>query len=424
MKRSLLFTAVVLVICHAAIAQWQPVSIPGITKPVSYIVPAYSEDDGLLAGTWGDGLFYSDNQGASWTNITYNIGNKNINFIMGNPDDVVIAGTTGGLFALVQSNSYQSFTPGLANNDITAFGNFNEDDGIVIIGTNGGGVYTAPNAYPYSWTARNSGLSGDALIINSITNYEVSPDNYVTLLGTDNGIFKWNPGTSSWQNISGPLTGESLKVNHILPGEGSIIIATDFGVYLTSDFGQTWISDLTGIKIKQFDIDFITGTFFAFGEKNYFITENGTNWEPLIINGLPDGIVTSSAITFNGNIFVVVEPNDKSPANGGSLYFAPTALVVASGLQPAGAKTTQLSNFPNPANEHTRFRFNLTTPGNIALTIADISGKTAGTVVSGFYEAGEHQIDYSTAHLPAGIYLCTLNINNQVAVRTKMVVIK
>lgn len=424
MKRSLLFTAVVLVICHAAIAQWQPVSIPGITKPVSYIVPAYSEDDGLLAGTWGDGLFYSDNQGESWTNITYNIGNKNINFIMGNPDDVVIAGTTGGLFAMIQNNNYLNFTPGLANNDIISYGSFNDDDGIVIIGTNGGGVYTAPNVYPYSWTARNSGLSGNALIINSITNYEVTPDNYVTLLGTDNGIFKWNPGTSSWQNISGSLTGESLKVNHILPGEGSIIIATDFGVYLTSDFGQTWTSDLTGIKIKQFDIDFNTDTFFAFGEKNYFITENSTNWEPLIINGLPDGIVTSSAITFNGNIFVVVEPNDKSPANGGSLYFAPTALVVASGLQPAGGKTTQLTNFPNPANEHTRFRFNLTAPGNIALTITDISGKAAGTVISGFYEAGEHQIDYSTANLPAGIYLCTLHVNNQVAVKTKMVIIK
>lgn len=69
-------------------AQWQPVTIPGVTTPVSTVFSFYEIDE-LIAGTRGDGVFYSMDQGETWTDITLNLGNKNVNYVLGSVENCI-----------------------------------------------------------------------------------------------------------------------------------------------------------------------------------------------------------------------------------------------------------------------------------------------------------------------------------------------
>lgn len=65
-------------------------------------------------------------------------------------------------------------------------------------------------------------------------------------------------------------------------------------------------------------------------------------------------------------------------------------------------------NAPNPFNPDTILRFQLPSPGRIRLAVYDILGREVSVVLKGAYSAGEHQVRFDGAALPAGVYFYTL----------------
>lgn len=72
-----------------------------------------------------------------------------------------------------------------------------------------------------------------------------------------------------------------------------------------------------------------------------------------------------------------------------------------------------LSNFPNPFNSSTEFRFALTRSSRVELLIFDVTGRRVGTVINHFMTAGEHSVIFDARNLPSGIYFARLSAAGQ-----------
>jgi beta-glucanase (GH16 family) len=72
-----------------------------------------------------------------------------------------------------------------------------------------------------------------------------------------------------------------------------------------------------------------------------------------------------------------------------------------------------IQNYPNPFNQTTMIKYNLAKPENVTIIIFDFTGKEIVTLVDGFQDDGEHQIQWNANGLPEGLYFCKLQADGQ-----------
>ncbi len=121
--------------------------------------------------------------------------------------------------------------------------------------------------------------------------------------------------------------------------------------------------------------------------------------------------------------------NSLSPSrNGETTEF--TERVVINGSKFVGVNTQKslgfnlLQNYPNPTNNATNLRFNLSkNANNVYFNVTDLLGKTVGVYKLGAKTTGDHAIEISTENMEAGIYYYTINVDGAKATR-KMIVQK
>lgn len=82
-----------------------------------------------------------------------------------------------------------------------------------------------------------------------------------------------------------------------------------------------------------------------------------------------------------------------------------------------------LQNYPNPFNPSTVIRYDLPEAGNVTLKIYNSLGKEITTLVSGYNNAGQHSVEFSSRDLSSGTYFYTINFNGKLQTR-KMLLIK
>lgn len=84
-------------------------------------------------------------------------------------------------------------------------------------------------------------------------------------------------------------------------------------------------------------------------------------------------------------------------------------------------KENSLEVFPNPANDFFTVKLELTEKADVTYTLNDLTGKLIQQPVVQSLPAGKHVLQTSTLDLLPGIYLCTVQANNQIF--TKRIVI-
>jgi len=73
----------------------------------------------------------------------------------------------------------------------------------------------------------------------------------------------------------------------------------------------------------------------------------------------------------------------------------------------------QIRNFPNPANDFTLISYEIHEPGEVRLSVYDINGRLIETLVETRQQAGIHQQRWNFKGLEPGVYVYTLQVNNQ-----------
>jgi hypothetical protein len=84
-------------------------------------------------------------------------------------------------------------------------------------------------------------------------------------------------------------------------------------------------------------------------------------------------------------------------------------------------------NYPNPFNPSTKINFDVPVDSKVMISVFDISGRLAATVVDGFLPAGYHTVNFSSAGLSSGVYFYRLTASgngNEFSAVKKMTLIK
>jgi hypothetical protein len=87
--------------------------------------------------------------------------------------------------------------------------------------------------------------------------------------------------------------------------------------------------------------------------------------------------------------------------------------------------TATLNNFPNPFNPTTEINYTLSNAGMVNLTIYNSNGQSVANLVQNVQKStGTHNVMFDGAGLTSGVYYSVLKVNNKIASKSKMVLMK
>jgi hypothetical protein len=151
LKNFLLVMTVLMLFPQWAGAQWVATSGPSAST-ITIVVSGGN----LFAGTGGGGVYFSTNNGTSWTAVNTGLTNLNVYALAANGGNI-FAGTGGGGVFLSTNNgtSWTAVNSGLTNLNIYSL---TASGGYVFAGTYGGGVFLTTNNGT-NWIDYNTGLT-------------------------------------------------------------------------------------------------------------------------------------------------------------------------------------------------------------------------------------------------------------------------
>ncbi|MBV5347514.1 hypothetical protein JZU46_04785, partial [bacterium] len=190
------------------------------------------------------------------------------------------------------SGAWQAINTGLPSNLIGRNPKY-VGDGVnpnnAFLGLYGDGVYYTSDAGA-TWTARNTGLTGGALNINSMDVYGA-----LVYISTDAGVYKSTDAGLNWTSVLTPKNAANLTVPSggvsVDPVTNSTVYVGVFntsalgaslpsnGVYKSTDSGATWtqLAGMAGKKIR--DVRFV-------GTSNADLTLVASAWDEGTVGGL------------------------------------------------------------------------------------------------------------------------------------------
>ncbi len=395
----------------AAHADWEAVH-DGLENLELRALVAYA--DTVMAGT-ADGIFRSQD-GSSWTDISGNLAMRDVQGLWGGGAPRVLwVATFDGVYQTVNHDHYDNNTGsglGTADAHYYWFGDTSEEATECAVGTNGAGLYVGAD-WGGPWTARNNGLTGDALVVNNMSGY--SDDDFDgAYLCTEGGLFLSTDNLASWSSLNRNLSGDQLHVNAVL-GFGTVeMIATDAG-FLYSLEGADWapLVEDDGV-FNVFALYPMQGIGLAFGTNGY-VTFDNFSYIPVDMGGVSGGLVTCATVT-STHIYVGTET--------GGVFRTPIDAVSVGEQAPRPEGFRLAQNTPNPFNPVTRIPYELAHPARIRLQVHDLLGRRVALLDQGLREGGRHQLNFDGSGLASGIYFYSLEVDHEIRATRRMLLSK
>jgi len=172
---------------------------------IKCVAPSLSNRDMIYVGTYGYGVFTSNNGGETWVDISYGLISKDIETIAINP----------------------------------------KNSNVILVGTYGGGVFKTINGGT-KWIQKNNGLTESR--IREIV-YDKNDPNIVFLVSYGGaGIFMSVDGGETWKEITGSITGidRDIAAFEVDPVEDNIIYFSSIG---TGNLLGVMITERIGLSL-------------------------------------------------------------------------------------------------------------------------------------------------------------------------------
>ncbi len=221
----------------------------GVTDP--FILTLTTGKDGAIyAGTFRGGVFRSRDQGKSWQAINSGLKRLEIKALLA-VSDGVYAGTSDGVYRLT-ADRWSVVTTGL--DDILVHALALSSDGTLFAGTSGKGVLRF-KAQSTGWVRERQGLKDhEGMIENFIRVLTIDPDGAIYAGTFDGGVFCSADGGVTWRPISRALPNDSIR--GIVFNSRGLFVATGHGIFKTIDKGRQWVplnKGLTSMAIQVLD---------------------------------------------------------------------------------------------------------------------------------------------------------------------------
>lgn len=292
----------------------------------------------------GKGVYYSDNQGASWTAIndvnTENIPGK-ASFSYNKSTDELMLANASGLFVLsaakssitAKYNKVSSPSIGVINSISnngefwyvatnkgvqgslskqilwTEFNNGLPTDVNVnvvtlfkksgITGTENKGIFKIVGTVPFAWGEANTGF-------NNLKTYSFASNaTQLIYVATEKGVFFTKNLGSAYTLANKGLT-DSLNVNDLaIFGSKVFAVTENAGVFVSSDSGKVWSVFNTGLTNSSIKKIFASKNFVYVicSTGNVYETNGTADWK-LIQAGLPNGLKPVSLAFLSGKVYL------------------------------------------------------------------------------------------------------------------------
>lgn len=403
MRKILLFSIQIACTQNFVSAQWIATSGPSFQNgyvPQSTCMAIKGST--IFVGTAASGMFYSNNNGSSWTETTTGLTSSNIRKIAISGTNIFLATSSAGIFK--SGNNGSSWTA--VNN-----GGFSVLNGINCLSAVGTKLFCSPGANGGLYLSTDNGTLWTNVSSNLPNQF------FTTVVGSGTNIFAgglsgWGSGGvflstddgSSWSAVNnGALTGgniSSLAINN------SNIFAGGGNMFLSTDNGNNWVLINTGLSgyISSIIIDG-TNIFAGTGSGVFLSTNNGTSWTP-VNTGL--GNLSIKALNISGTNIIA--------ATDSLVWIRPLSEMTTGINKEDTDKNIQATIYPNPSNGF----FSITLQNftsKIQLEIYNILGER---VYSAQINADKSEIDLGNK--PKGIYFYHLQNDKKILGRGKVII--
>ena len=223
---------------------WQGLGLSG--KQVKSLAFGPANSQTILAGTSGQGLFRSLDNGDSWAADTTGLpSGLTINsIVLDASQSILYLGTDQGVFQSDDDgdhwkSSSQGLPSGAAGEVTTLLFNI-ADPTKLYAGTAGAGVFISHDGAK-TWSASGQGLPAGAAVHSLLAGRQAqNPRLYAALAGA--GVYQSSDGGQNWSasNTGLPPGVDGLDLLTQPSGPGGLYVGTSAGVYRSMDSGNTW----------------------------------------------------------------------------------------------------------------------------------------------------------------------------------------
>ncbi|MFQ5580513.1 MAG: hypothetical protein ACE5FZ_07865 [Nitrospiria bacterium] len=259
-------------------------------------------DETLFVGTYGEGVFRSQDGGARWEPANRGLKDKFISNLTRLEGGRVFAGTIrSGLFS--SRDNGEHWVPaneGLKNAEVQSMAIL---PGRIFAGT-GRGVYISRDEGGH-WEPYNEGLS-DVMIRDLVA----TKDDTLFAATQGRGLFRRKAGETKWIQIRRGFHyqgAEERIVRTLVLGRNEALFVGTFGagIFRSLDGGQQWQSANAGLKnlsIRSLSVDGSGILYAGTGEGVFYSKDDGALWTPLA-EGLTNIHIHSFIALENGTLY-------------------------------------------------------------------------------------------------------------------------
>lgn len=397
------------------------------------------------------GIYYSENNGISWSeknkNLTVPVFNSltspDLNSIMTASGSGIHYSSDNGMSWVRRNGDLPSVFPNILhrcpNGEIlTALKNsgiFRTSDNGVTWNLSNGGIEAGSGINNISNSTGGSifALSSSAVFSDSVKLYRShdNGNNWVKILqpeskffnvlktGVDGKIYLASlssfPSKLLISSDNGNSWTERILDQFFFPGSfrvsgNDLYLISGGQIFKSSDEGITWEiiqnGGWSGSGISAFDVNRRGDIFVSHSGSIYESTDNGNTWNTHNSGLTPGALITNFffdnsdylyGVTYNNGIFKSADPTITNAVNSSSII--PDRYML-------------FQNYPNPFNPVTKIKYSIPVSGNVKIKIYNLLGRETATLVNQYQDAGEYETEFNSAsdgkESAGGIYFYTL----------------
>lgn len=381
---------------------WQPGNSGMFAQRVNAFT---SSGNNLFAGSENAGVFRSSNEGASWVQVNSGFVDIAVRQMVSTSSAIFAAGyglyrsTNSGANWIRLSNSSSrilTVTPGDKIFSISELGGFS-------VSSNNGDNWSSvsvsnpePSYYNTIFSSGNNIYLGTNLKLFTSTDNGIiwtgyaTPDSFNVSIGAASGLnvvalmrkfaqpdrmYKSSNNGATWVQVTMP----SVNVFSLNEKDNVIFAGTSNGVFLSKDFGATWINRNQGYALSNSPVYAL-----------HF---------------------------FNNNVYMGTFANSVYKRN----YSDIIGIKNISSLTPDKFMLSQ--NYPNPFNPATKINFSLPVNSFVKLKVYNSLGKEVANLVNESLSQGTYEYSFNGESLTSGIYFYKLETENFLETK-KMILVK